>query len=100
METGKYMSASDYKKVITKMVSEIPFLYLVDLYVFGEPLLNKELPEIMSKIFKKNFVEINQLDVARMKSEKMKIKSRHKLELLTGLKILNLEQDLRIRGEK
>lgn len=47
LEVGKYMSASNYKKVITKMVQEIPFLYLVDLYIWGEPLLNKELPEII-----------------------------------------------------
>jgi MoaA/NifB/PqqE/SkfB family radical SAM enzyme len=47
MENGKYMSASNYKKIIEKMVTEIPFLYLVDLYVFGEPILNKELPEII-----------------------------------------------------
>lgn len=46
-ESGKYMSAADYQKVINKMVAEIPFLYLVDLYAFGEPLLNKELPEII-----------------------------------------------------
>lgn len=47
METGKYMSADDYKLVIEKMVKEIPFLYLVDLYIFGEPLLNKDLPKII-----------------------------------------------------
>lgn len=44
---GGMMSAETYKKVITKLVAEIPFLYLVDLYVWGEPLLNKELPEII-----------------------------------------------------
>jgi len=46
-ESGKYMSASDYNKVINKMINEIPFLYLVDLYAFGEPLLNKDLPKII-----------------------------------------------------
>lgn len=47
IETGKYMSYENYEKVITKLVREIPFLYLVDLYVYGEPVLNKELPEII-----------------------------------------------------
>ena len=44
---GNYMSAENYKKVITKLVDEIPFLYLVDLYIWGEPLLNKDLPKII-----------------------------------------------------
>lgn len=47
IENGKYMSYADYEKVVTKLVREIPFLYLVDLYVYGEPILNKELPEII-----------------------------------------------------
>ena len=44
---GKYMSFEDYKLVIDKMVLDIPFVYLVDLYVFGEPILNKDLPKII-----------------------------------------------------
>jgi MoaA/NifB/PqqE/SkfB family radical SAM enzyme len=48
IENGKYMSLHDYSKVINKMVKEIPFLYLVDLYVFGEPLLNNDLPDIIT----------------------------------------------------
>ena len=47
LENGSYMSASDYTKVVDKMIAEIPFLYLVDLYMWGEPILNKELPEII-----------------------------------------------------
>jgi MoaA/NifB/PqqE/SkfB family radical SAM enzyme len=47
IETGKFMSYEDYEKVITKLVSEIPFLYLVDLYVFGEPMLNMDLPRMI-----------------------------------------------------
>ena len=47
IENGKYMSLLDYSKVIKKMITEIPFLYLVDLYVFGEPMLNNDLPNII-----------------------------------------------------
>jgi len=47
IEDGKFMSFNDYSRVINKMVTEIPFLYLVDLYVFGEPILNNELPKII-----------------------------------------------------
>ena len=47
MENGRYMSAEDYERIINKMVREIPFLYLVDLYIWGEPILNKELPRII-----------------------------------------------------
>lgn len=47
IEDGNYMSYEDYEKVITKLVGEIPFVYLVDLYVFGEPMLNKDLPRMI-----------------------------------------------------
>lgn len=47
IEDGKYMSYEDYEKVITKLVGEIPFVYLVDLYIFGEPMLNKDLPRMI-----------------------------------------------------
>lgn len=53
---GKMMTFDTYAKVIHKMVQEIPFLYLVDLYIWGEPILN---PEI-SKMIKLN----NELGVA------------------------------------
>lgn len=47
LPNGKYMSLEDYEKVIRKMITEIPFLYLVDLYIWGEPILNKKLPDII-----------------------------------------------------
>lgn len=43
-----FMSADVYRNVIQKLIEEIPFLYLVDLYIWGEPLLNPDLPEIIS----------------------------------------------------
>lgn len=46
-QKGGFMTASDYSKVIDKLIKEIPFLYLVDLYIWGEPLLNPDLPEII-----------------------------------------------------
>ena len=47
IEDGKFMSFDNYKKVIEKLVLEIPFLYLVDLYIFGEPILNNEIEKII-----------------------------------------------------
>lgn len=47
LPNGKYMSLKDYKSVVHKLIEEIPFLYLVDLYIWGEPILNKELPDII-----------------------------------------------------
>jgi MoaA/NifB/PqqE/SkfB family radical SAM enzyme len=44
---GGFMTAENYKKVIGKMVEEIPFIRIVDLYTWGDPLLNPELPEII-----------------------------------------------------
>lgn len=44
---GKYMRFSEYKMVIDKLIKDIPFLYLVDLYIFGEPILNKDLAKII-----------------------------------------------------
>jgi hypothetical protein len=41
------MSAERYRQVLEKMSQEIPFLNSVYLYLWGEPLLNKELPEIV-----------------------------------------------------
>lgn len=46
-EKGGFMTATNYSKIINKLIKEIPFLYLVDLYIWGEPLLNPELPEII-----------------------------------------------------
>ncbi|MCX6907818.1 MAG: hypothetical protein NTY01_07225 [Verrucomicrobia bacterium] len=44
---GGLMSAATYRKVLEKMSEEIPFLNSVSLYLWGEPLLNPELPEII-----------------------------------------------------
>jgi MoaA/NifB/PqqE/SkfB family radical SAM enzyme len=46
-QKGGFMTASDYSKIINKLTMEIPFLYLVDLYIWGETLLNPDLPEII-----------------------------------------------------
>jgi len=46
-EQAGFMSSREYSKVIRKLIDEIPFLYLVDLYMWGDPLLNPELPEII-----------------------------------------------------
>jgi hypothetical protein len=41
-----FMSAATYEKVLHKLIGEIPLLGSVQLYTWGEPLLNIELPEI------------------------------------------------------
>lgn len=46
-QKGGFMTAATYSKIIDKLIKEIPFLYLVDLYIWGEPMLNSELPEII-----------------------------------------------------
>jgi MoaA/NifB/PqqE/SkfB family radical SAM enzyme len=43
-----FMSASTYKKVLEKLIREIPLLGSIQLYTWGEPLLNPELPEIVA----------------------------------------------------
>ena len=43
-----YMSAATYRKVLDKLLSEIPLLGSVQLYTWGEPLLNPKLPEIVA----------------------------------------------------
>jgi MoaA/NifB/PqqE/SkfB family radical SAM enzyme len=44
---GGLMSAATYRQVLAKMSEEIPFLNSVYLYLWGEPLINPELPEIV-----------------------------------------------------
>ena len=43
-----FMSASTYKRVLNKLIDEIPLLGSIQLYAWGEPMLNKELPEIIA----------------------------------------------------
>ncbi|PIQ25963.1 hypothetical protein COW36_02860 [bacterium (Candidatus Blackallbacteria) CG17_big_fil_post_rev_8_21_14_2_50_48_46] len=43
-----FMSAETYRLVLEKLLREIPLLGSVQLYTWGEPLLNKELPEIIA----------------------------------------------------
>lgn len=42
------MSAATYKKVLDKLLRENPLLGSIQLYTWGEPLLNPELPEIVA----------------------------------------------------
>ena len=43
-----FMSALTYKKVLDKLIREIPLLGSIQLYTWGEPLLNPELPAIVT----------------------------------------------------
>jgi MoaA/NifB/PqqE/SkfB family radical SAM enzyme len=43
-----FMSALTYKKVLDKLIREIPLLGSIQLYTWGEPLLNPELPAIVA----------------------------------------------------
>jgi MoaA/NifB/PqqE/SkfB family radical SAM enzyme len=47
IKNGGFMNSVQYQMVIKKLLKEIPFLTNIDLYMFGEPLLNPELPEII-----------------------------------------------------
>ncbi len=42
-----FMSSEEYKSVLDKLLRELPFLGSIQLYTWGEPLLNRELPEII-----------------------------------------------------
>ena len=45
---GGFMTAATYRQVLAKLLREIPMLGSVQLYTWGEPLLNAELPEIIA----------------------------------------------------
>jgi MoaA/NifB/PqqE/SkfB family radical SAM enzyme len=46
-EKGGLMSAETFEKVLEKLLVEIPFLLEVSLYLWGDPLLNPALPDII-----------------------------------------------------
>jgi MoaA/NifB/PqqE/SkfB family radical SAM enzyme len=41
------MNAEIYKQVLKKLLMEIPFLSSIELFIWGEPLLNPQLPKIL-----------------------------------------------------
>jgi hypothetical protein len=47
LEHGGFMRAADYEPVIKKLVYEIPFLTYVDLFLWGEALLNPDVWDII-----------------------------------------------------
>jgi MoaA/NifB/PqqE/SkfB family radical SAM enzyme len=49
-----FMDVETYGKVLDKLIAEIPFMGLVQLYAWGEPLLNPHLPEIIRVSGSKN----------------------------------------------
>lgn len=42
-----FMSSETYNQILNKLLRELPFLGSIQLYTWGEPLLNKSLPEII-----------------------------------------------------
>lgn len=46
---GGLMSLATYSQILDKMTTEIPILPFVSLFLWGDPLLNPELPEIIRK---------------------------------------------------
>lgn len=58
--SGGFMSLSTYKKILDKLIEDIPLLPNVYLYCWGEPLLNPELPQIIEYTSKRGLgVEIS-----------------------------------------
>jgi MoaA/NifB/PqqE/SkfB family radical SAM enzyme len=46
-ENGDFMNIDNYKKIIDKLVKEMPMLHMVGLQIWGDPLLHPKLPEIL-----------------------------------------------------
>lgn len=46
-KAGGLMTAENYRKVVQKMQAEIPFMNSIYLYLWGEPLINPEIAEIL-----------------------------------------------------
>jgi MoaA/NifB/PqqE/SkfB family radical SAM enzyme len=46
-ENGGFISVEDYKKVLEKLLKEIPMLHIVSLYIWGDPFLHPKLPELL-----------------------------------------------------
>ncbi len=44
---GGLMTLARYTGILDKLIREIPFLYLVEAYLWGDPLLNQQLPDIV-----------------------------------------------------
>lgn len=42
-----FMTSDEYRPVLAKLLAELPFLGSIQLYTWGEPLLNRHLPEII-----------------------------------------------------
>lgn len=48
LHKGGFMDARTYAKVLNKLLAELPLMGNIQLYTWGEPLLNRQLPEIIS----------------------------------------------------
>jgi MoaA/NifB/PqqE/SkfB family radical SAM enzyme len=46
-ESGGFISVENYKKVLVKLLEELPLLHIVALFIWGDPLLHPKLPEIL-----------------------------------------------------
>jgi MoaA/NifB/PqqE/SkfB family radical SAM enzyme len=44
---GNFMSLDNYKKVLNKLIKDIPLLYYVDLFIWSDPLIHPLLPEFI-----------------------------------------------------
>lgn len=53
---AEFMSAETYGKVLDKVLQETPMVGLIQLYNWGEPMLNRELPQIIKMTHDRNVV--------------------------------------------